>query len=127
MTTLLAAMWFGHEPSYEPMILLLVTLGGLLAQTIKYVIKNSRLPFRPEDIRYVGMTDPKYIKSGLSLQFFGDKRIPHEESSDNIANWFSYFTSSISVTPKDEDGNNVEGGFVVPPSWVVFLAFNEPV
>jgi hypothetical protein len=69
----------------------------------------------------------KYIKSNISLQFFGDNRIPHAGSSENIATWFTYFSPSLQVQPKDENGNTVSGGFEVSPNWVVFLVFDKPV
>lgn len=66
------------------------------------------------------------IKTGIRLQFFGDRRIPTEVSNDNIAVWFAYFTPSLSITPKDAQGNTIAGGIEVPPNWVIFLLLQKP-
>lgn len=68
-----------------------------------------------------------FIKSELKLQFFGDNRIPQVASSDNVATWFAYFSPSLSIEPKDENGKTVAGGLEVPPNWVVILVFDKPV
>jgi hypothetical protein len=68
----------------------------------------------------------KYIKTNLRLQFFGDHRIPHEVSSDNVACWFAYFSASLSITPMDEKGNVIKGGMQIPPNWAVFVALDKP-
>ena len=68
----------------------------------------------------------KYIKTRLRLQFFGDHRIPHEVSSDNVAVWFSYLSASLSITHTDASGNTIQGGMHIPPNWVVFIALDKP-
>ncbi|HJW42587.1 MAG TPA: hypothetical protein VJ476_15335 [Rhizomicrobium sp.] len=68
---------------------------------------------------------PLPIKTGIRLQFFGDVRIPHVISSDNVATWFAYFTPSISMVPKDTDGKTIAGGFEVPPNWAIFVAIDK--
>jgi hypothetical protein len=64
--------------------------------------------------------EPRPIKTVLRLQFFGDHRVPQAISSENIANWFAYFSPSISVTLQ------VPGGFEVPPNWAIFLTLDKP-
>jgi hypothetical protein len=68
----------------------------------------------------------QYIKTDLRLQFFGDRRIPQEVSSNNIASWFAYFSQSLAIIPKDAHGNTLAGGLEVPPNWAVFVALDKP-
>jgi hypothetical protein len=70
--------------------------------------------------------EPKSIKTALRLQFFGDYRIPHEISSDNVASCFAYYSPSLSITPKDASGNTIAGGMEIPPNWAIFLALDKP-
>jgi hypothetical protein len=67
------------------------------------------------------------VKSGVKLQFFGGNKIPTQVSIDNVATWFTYFTPSLSILPKDAKGNTIAGGMEVPPNWVIFVAFDHPV
>ena len=52
-------------------------------------------------MRALGWIGLKYIRTGLRLQFFGDHRVPHEVSSDNIVNWFAYYTRSVEFEFRD--------------------------
>jgi hypothetical protein len=74
----------------------------------------------------IPIEEEAFIKSTISLQFFGDHRIPQETSSENVVSWFAYFSSSLLVQPKDENGNNVAGGLEIPPNWVIVLVFDKP-
>ena len=66
------------------------------------------------------------LKTDLRLQFFGDRRIPQEVSSDNVASWFAYFSPSLAITPKDARGNTIAGGLEIPPNWAIFVALDKP-
>lgn len=65
-------------------------------------------------------------KTMLRLQFFGDKRVPHEISADNIINWFAYFSPSIDVAFNDENGREISRSST-GPNWAVFLVMDRPV
>jgi hypothetical protein len=67
----------------------------------------------------------KKIKTGLKLQFFDDQRMPAMAASENIANWYAYFTPSVLVTQRDEHGN-VTPVIGNAANWVIFVAFDDP-
>jgi hypothetical protein len=70
-------------------------------------------------------SQPAFIKTSIRLQFFGDRRIPHDIGQQNVATWFAYFSPSIKVTPQDAQGKPMDGGFEVPPNWVVLIVFDR--
>lgn len=68
---------------------------------------------------------PSFQKTSLKLQFFGDRRIPIELGSNNVATWFSYYSQSVKVSTQDAQGNEMPGGFEMPPNWVIFAVFDK--
>lgn len=96
---------------------------GLMAFLISILVM---LYFDPSAYRKDEDVVAAAIPTRLRLQFFGDHRIPTEISNNNVAVWFTYYTSSITLTPKDKDGKPLPGGFEVPPNWVIFLALDKP-
>jgi hypothetical protein len=67
-----------------------------------------------------------FVKTSIRLQFFGDRRIPHDLARENVATWFAYYSPSIKVSPQDAEGKAMAGGFEVPPNWIVLIVFDQP-
>lgn len=113
------------RPSWNYAPLVLIGLSGVLL-----VLKQLNFLGKSDTGQNANLSaqdlEPKYIKTTLRLQFFGDYRIPHEVSSDNVACWFAYFSASLSITPMDESGNSIAGGMQIPPNWAIFVALDKP-
>ena len=58
----------------------------------------------------------------LRLRFHGNTSTPDELYSENISNWFSFFTKSLSLS-NEQKGSLVE----VHPDWFLSVRFHHPV
>jgi hypothetical protein len=113
------------KPSWNYAPLALIGLSGVVFLLKQVGIVGARVANHNVQSGAENL-DIKYIKTRLRLQFFGDHRIPHEVSSDNVAVWFAYFSASLSITPMDASGKPIDGGMQIPPNWVVFVALDKP-
>ncbi|MCW5590686.1 MAG: hypothetical protein KIS74_01180 [Burkholderiales bacterium] len=112
------------KPSWNYAPLALIALSGVLLVLKQLNVldpKGTNHHVEPAVSDEVG-----YIKTKVRLQFFGDQRIPHEVSSENVAVWFAYFSASLSITPMDANGKPIDGGMQIPPNWVIFVALDKP-
>lgn len=116
---------FLAKPSWSYAPLALIGLSGVLLLLKQLGILSAKSANHNVQLGAQNL-DVRYIKTRLRLQFFGDHRIPHEVSSDNVAVWFAYFSASLSITPMDASGKPIDGGMQIPPNWVVFVALDKP-
>jgi len=62
----------------------------------------------------------------VSLQFFGDQRLPQQLERHNVENWFAYFTPSLDVQLLGPQGVPVPVVPGIPPNWAIFIVFDKP-
>lgn len=61
-----------------------------------------------------------YVRTALTLHFSGGYEPPTSLLEENILDWYIYWTPS--AEGKDQNGNVL---FRVPPSWILFVNFEE--
>lgn len=70
------------------------------------------------------------IPTSLTLQFYGDHRIPTMVGqSENVYYWYAVYSPSLSLSFMDEHGNKITppgGSPSAGPSWNVFVVLEKP-
>lgn len=110
-----------HRPlwNYAPLVLIGISALLVVGQQLGVIGRRAQ-NVEPGEVQVA------FVDTTLRLQFFGDRRIPHDLGSQNVATWFAYFSPSIQVTPADDKGNRMPGGFEVPPNWVILVVLDRP-
>ena len=110
--------------SYLPLILMVISACVMLLKQLN--VLGGEVSVAEEAAQPDSSEASDFLATRVRLQFFGDQRIPHEISSENVAVWFTYFSNSLSIQPLGEDGKPAPGGMAMPPNWVIFLALDRP-
>jgi len=105
--------------SYSPLGLIGLSAVLIVLQTLGIVGRHDTKTVGPE-------AAPAFVETVLRLQFFGDRRVPRDVGNQNVATWFAYYSQSVQVTPTDDKGNRLPGGFEVPPTWIILVVLERP-
>lgn len=106
--------------NYAPLVL--IAVSGILILGHQFGILGSRTKTTEAPNEQT-----QFIETSLRLQFFGDRRTPHDVGQSNVINWVSYYSPSIRMIPRDANGEIIPGTMETSPNWVIFLVFDKPV
>lgn len=110
-----------NSPAWRYAPLMFMVMSGILLLVKQLSHLGSGSTEAANSTSKQSNADLRYIKTNVRLQFFGDHRIPHEVSSDNVCAWCAYFSASIQI-----HGPEGEVMFGSQPNWAIFLVLDKP-